>query len=171
MKVRQLPWSKAEMALLRVLVARGLTARQIQQRFPSRTRNAVIGACHRFGLQLHHKPLHLDPRWRNNQPPAAKAPEAAMPPFGKTTPGKTPSRPRNGPQPEPAPVHPHPVIHTEAAEWQCRWPVSKPTHDMLVCGERKANGYSYCMHHCRIAFHGWRNLTPAVNVGDRGGGR
>lgn len=48
-------WSEDEDLTLLDLAERGWTAREIAGELPGRTRNAVIGRCHRQGVLLEHK--------------------------------------------------------------------------------------------------------------------
>jgi hypothetical protein len=40
----------------------------------------------------------------------------------------------------------------EAKPHQCRWPLDEPTAAMMVCGETKCEGSSYCIRHHNIAY-------------------
>ena len=52
-------WSAKELDLLRQFVEQGLTAKEIAAALKTRTRNAVIGECHRRSIQLHHRPTRF----------------------------------------------------------------------------------------------------------------
>lgn len=45
-------WTKEQSALLTELVARGMTAEEIRQRIPGKTRNAIIGKVSRLGIKM-----------------------------------------------------------------------------------------------------------------------
>lgn len=147
-------WSDEEIALLRKMALEGATARQIADALPTeRTRSAVLGACHRFGVQL--KSGH-----------GGRAPVI-----------KTPREPRPKPEPKPKPdvakasLEPKPiggaritmaatlfecraVPLAEIREGQCKWAVNnaEPGEVHLFCGNATDDIlHPYCRPHARRA--------------------
>jgi hypothetical protein len=126
------PWTAAEDAELRRLVAKSLSARQIEHHV-GRTRSAVIGRCRRLNLRLHNRPNGIS--------------TLAVRRAGAPKPTPTPLPP---PPPQP-PEAGKLVSITALANRHCRYIGERPellTLDTPVyCGMPTKVGSSWCPWH------------------------
>ncbi len=128
-------WSDPEIAKLKSLHAKGMSAGEIAREFRGKTRNAIIGKLHRIGLAAGGGPK--PPKVKRDQMKAKATRKAAfVPPPAKL----------NGVK-----VKPDELKGTVALvnlKWHhCRWPFGDDPSKMLFCGEPKVEGASYCGHH------------------------
>lgn len=144
-------WTEEELATLRRLKGEGMRAEAISKVL-GRTRNAVIGKLHRFGL--------TDPAKRSRKKPPAE-PKPKMP-HTRTVPRRQVSGEKKPPTPvkqEPIPEKQEPIpddtatlVRLEDLErFHCRW-IEGPVagENTLFCGAHKIPGSSYCRHHSKI---------------------
>ncbi len=160
-------WTDERIALLTKLWTEGYTASQIAGQFGDVTRNAVIGKVHRLGLSGRAATSRFRPaRMKVRTRPKAPAPHthmhyptmgnAALAPVAEVM-EKTRTAPFLRPVPRPAeaaaPACCDRVSLLDLPEYGCRWPVGDPEHeDFGFCGARKADGFSYCEHHAKVAY-------------------
>lgn len=138
-----------------------LTASQIADRIGGVSRNAVIGRCHRIGLNLYRQPGENAkiPRPRARRSPdegvrtinlrrkALDLPVTGFKPLQFAPLKPEPATPSNDP-----PIGPgRPLIDLP---WNgCRFAVTEhETEQHLFCGAPKLTGHSYCAPHCLIAY-------------------
>jgi len=129
------PWTPEEDAVLTELWCSGMTAREIVDNFPERTKNAIIGRVHRLRLErnlpdregaisVHHHPKRQHP-FRPKAP--LVMPEADLPPA------------REGG-----------ITIMELRSGLCRDVLDlrgAPDGLALYCGKRTIGGKSFCPHH------------------------
>jgi GcrA cell cycle regulator len=145
-------WTEAEQLRLLELIAEKLSASQIGEKM-GKTRNAIIGRCHRTGLRL-----LSENKIRVRQPYRR---------YDKQ------KRPKRYLVPDCSPIQA--LFYTEATnlppdfsedmvsfqdvqEGQCRWPIGDPTSVAFrFCGSESMAHQSYCPRHCRLAY---RKFTP-----------
>ncbi len=72
-------WTDEQDAKLVRLVSQGLSAREIAERFPGRTRNAIIGRCNRLGVTLHASPGPIKRKAKPKPEPKPKAKPSPKP--------------------------------------------------------------------------------------------
>lgn len=131
--------------LLQDLLAKGLSASKIALEIGDGiTRNAVIGAAHRYGYYRRENPLRKHLRHVPQQPPSRPSDDQRMPRF-----------PVEKPIPyveiDVPPDQRKTLVDLEPDD--CRWPIGDPQHaDFTFCNQKKIIGKSYCAHHCRIAY-------------------
>ena len=134
------PWTQAENETLRELWAQKLSAAEIMQHLPGRTRNSILGRIHRLGLS--------SPKPNKFHPGAPK-------PKVKISPTRTyPTRP---PIPMPAlrdaPAVPRFIGIMDLADATCRYPMGEPTDDTFAyCGNHTQAGSSYCAAHHSLCY-------------------
>lgn len=154
---REAPWTDAEVAELKKLWAKGLSAGQCAKHLPGYSRNAVIGKIHRLGLAgLSGRAVAAK---RNPRQPAPE--RGKRPPATSARPRTT--VPRSAPPVETA--EPLPIcreveipigqrkrlVDLEACD--CRWPIGDPqSADFHFCGYQKLHGSPYCEMHSQRAF-------------------
>lgn len=129
-------WSEETKEALKALAAQGFSASQAAAHFNGMTRNAAVGLAFRMRFQFHgasgggaRKGIPRSPRI------AIVAPQTKTWRCAEVAPSATP------------------VTFAELEPHHCRFPIGdliKP--DFAFCGGNKHEGYSYCAHHCRIAF-------------------
>lgn len=161
-------WTDERVARLRELAAEGLSASLIAKELGGVSRNAIIGKCIRFGIQLG--------RVKHEPHVALAAPEVAA--MAKKPPAiRPPRKPQRvptvradctevetisfaGPVCEPVddcePDASGGVTLIQLMDDSCRWPIGDPaTPTFRFCGVRTANMLAngpYCKHHARLAF-------------------
>jgi len=131
-------WTDERVDELKARWRDGESAREIARNMDATSRNAVIGKAHRVGLirikvTALPKPKRQRKTLRYVDHRYVKGEETV-----KTEP--------------PPPSFVNPIRFFDLREQHCRWPGAGEMPDLLFCGEPKLNGYSYCPHHCRIAF-------------------
>ena len=123
----------------------GLTASVIGRELGV-SRNAIMGKAYRLGLlggrSTMPAPADRGPRKRKRLTNSQKAEAKAMN-------GKHQGEEVTEIAPE---IVIEPVEFFDLRDHHCRWPVSGIGYEMLYCGAQKANGFSYCGKHCRLAF-------------------
>jgi hypothetical protein len=62
-------WTRQEVELLRALVAQGMTAAEMREHLPGKTRNAILGKMNREGIKSVNE-YALKAQQRKNNPPA-----------------------------------------------------------------------------------------------------
>lgn len=138
-------WTKAEDLACRKLAATGLTTREIALQIPGRTRNAVIGHCHRENISVGaYKTPNKIPKARPEElvkrikklRAKAPAPKVLQPIKLKVL--VNPDPPREG-------LLRLDEIHARG----CRWPVSRDAEgEWLLCSApRGAGDLAYCTQH------------------------
>jgi GcrA cell cycle regulator len=136
-------WSDADIKILSDLVADKFSARQIATVFKGRhTRSAVIGKCHRMGLQLtgsnkkysaeEARIRHIERERARRQTNAVRRVEAERVTV---------------PTPEPTPYH---LTVQQLQKDECRWPYGQSPY--TFCGHKKLEGSSYCPYHHKDAY-------------------
>lgn len=150
-------WSEQDIDLLRDMAAKGATARQIVDALSvQRTRSAVLGACHRYGIKLLNGSNYRVGR-KQTHPKVEK--------------------PKPAPRPKPEPVEPaadfeqkliggaritlaptkfecRAVPITQVRDGQCKWPVNNAERAEvhLFCGNPTDDVlHPYCQPHARRA--------------------
>lgn len=170
-------WTDEELNLVRRCVAQELTFMQMVGLFEGRSRNALIGAAHRLGLQTVKgsmsgvKAKGLNPRRAPAKPvreskaaqqsvPIVPKPRPAPPtevletkPLRHGMPGDfmvTKFRCEELPEPPPAePPIEGGILLMDLREQHCRWPINDG-NPYRFCGARKAPGtLSYCAAHLK----------------------
>lgn len=149
-------WTEEEHRAVASLLLDGKSASKIGEAV-GRSRNAVIGFCHRNAdlRSLLSKPEAAVRRYFH--PPGAKVktapppkpPKSAMQPAAPVAPPVS----WRSTQPAPQPRHLKPIGKLEAQE--CRWPVlwhAKAIGGFLCCGRDVDGERVYCAEHCRIAY-------------------
>jgi hypothetical protein len=115
------------------------------------SRNAVLGACHRYGVKLARGGA------RPNRLKAAKAGGFALAPMNRLPqikPGKLPA-----PRKEQAPrkdADGRCLTLETAGFTDCRWITGQPTWDAVICGNKAKPGESWCAEHRRRVWTGSR---------------
>ena len=134
-------WTDDRVSELRTRYANGESGSQIRQAMGAKSRNAIVGKLYRLGL-------------RRRIPIGAKS---------QFKPGRTKRntvhhidgriffRGDAVTEPEP-PQLTNPKLLMQLEQCDCRWPGSGRGAEMLYCGAPALNGYSYCLHHCQIAY-------------------
>lgn len=131
-------WTTERIDELKARWADGESASVIANAMHATSRNAVIGKANRLGLfrskvtPPKRKRIRKSLRYVDNRFVIVEEPQIMI---------KEP----------PPPIFKNPVSFAELADCHCRWP-GEPGPQILFCGEPKLNGYSYCPHHCQIAF-------------------
>jgi hypothetical protein len=135
---KQKLWPAHEIAKLRELAAEGLPTREIGERL-GRTKNMVIGACHRYGVQLTKQHKGRQPKTRTS---SSFNVFVKRPSVRPALPVKM--RPASGLDRDHVPL-------LSLKPQHCRWveKTSRETKDgiALFCGRRKQPGSSYCPDH------------------------
>lgn len=157
------PWPTEQADEAAKLWKEGLSAREIAQRFPGRTRNAVLGMLGRRGLlggavrttQPRSKPVVARAR---PAPLRLIAPASIKPMAHRADP--TAALRFDAPAPAPPPVSPataraKPLLERQFGE--CAWPVDGGTQQLFCCAPVAA-GRSYCAHHLA---KGWQVLVKS----------
>lgn len=169
------PWNDDLDRRLTALVAERLSGTEIGERM-GKTRNSIIGRCHRLGLKLSSRSEPNPHLARLPSPPIAPAlppepaPRAARrrddpwagaprPPAPEKPhrhiPG--PNAPKAAPTPPPAPreaAESRPIPFLEAGRDVCAWPLwTWPARTGFVCGAPVKLGSSYCACHHAVAWH------------------
>ena len=127
---------------LRKLAARGWSAGDIALEFDEAeglTKNAIIGAARRLGIELKYKPPQGPPRPRKRYRKRPKMTAPAQPPKPE-------------PAPEPAPSAPCTII--DLTNQSCRWLLTDSA-PWTYCGSPEADltgGRAYCREHSRVAY-------------------
>jgi len=136
-------------------IAKNMTSGMIANEIVGATRNAVIGVCHRFGLQLPGKSAMRsaqtkEPEARNPQRPrAARSKPAYRPPA--PPPAKQAEPPADAVPDEVKPVPRHRrVSMLQLTEHTCKWPLNQsyitvPVDEMMFCGNPKEMTAAYCV--------------------------
>jgi len=108
-------------------------------------KNAVIGRARRLGLSRtkearvkSHKPLAPLGSWRR------KGWDRIQRMF----------RPR--PEPVPVVYKPGGITFMDLTNATCRFPISGIKSETMYCGAKIHSKKPYCLHHCRIAFYGFK---------------
>ncbi len=149
-------WTHERVALLKKLLADGLSSSMIAARLGDCSRNAVIGKIHRMGLSRgvtterwgKKRPLPFRPtRMLGNPPAALRNPDyKAM--VAKTV-RINASKGFHIEAPAPLPEERQmtsPITFEQLTEKSCRYP-SGDSVPFQFCGADKANGSSYCQEH------------------------
>jgi GcrA cell cycle regulator len=134
-------WTEDRVTELRTRYANGESGSQIGIAMHAKSRNAVVGKLYRLGL-------------RRQVPIGAKTelkPSRAKRNTVHHIDGRIFFRGDAVTEPEP-PQLTNPKLLIELEPCDCRWPGTGSGAEMLYCGAPALNGYSYCVHHCRIAF-------------------
>jgi hypothetical protein len=118
-------FTPAEDRLIRDLAAKGFTALGIAGRLTDRTRNSVLGYCHRNNIQF------LRAKKRKHIPSTQNAPPRAMDP---------PEEPNPILPPESKPMSLH-----DAGNGHCRFVIGE-VRALMICGAEIVEG-SYCRYH------------------------
>jgi len=161
------PWQIHEIEEVKRMASLNFTAAQIARNFPNRTRNAVIGLCHRNKIELNSNkfasPVDKKPKYAKPSKPSAL--------NFKISPLTGSSRLIYGNPNEP--VKKLPPTFVEEAQplpnklWgsvkfedlaggsikQCRY-IEGPTQgrETMYCGEPVLEGYSWCLTHKQIVY-------------------
>ena len=147
-------WTEERTAELRTRWANGETGSEIWHAMGAISRNAVLGKMYRLGLDGR---IAIAAKNAKNTRNGIRARQAAVRRRQRKTihyadghvfivegePGMIEEDP---------PSFANPLTIMELRDHHCRWPGSGRGIDMLYCAAPVANGYSYCFHHCRIAF-------------------
>ena len=133
-------WTDERVDELKARWQDGETSREIQFNMGARSRNAVLGKAYRLGL------------WRATvQNNAARVSNKARRKALRYVDNRYVVVREEAVEEPPPSIFKNPVPFAELAAEHCRWP-GEAGPQMMFCGEPKLNGYSYCSHHCRIAF-------------------
>jgi hypothetical protein len=145
----EIRWTPERLDRLRLMVktmSAGMIAAELGV-----TRNAVMGICHRAGIQLEAHGVRanrsIETKTRRGtglpKPPAVSpAPTWQEPAFMYTP-------PRFKPKPLPPGATCHPVPLFDLEDWHCREIVGHDGTCALHCGSRKFKGSSYCRPHAQ----------------------
>lgn len=140
-------WDAEQFARLQELASHPdkLSAAQIADKMGWPTRNAVIGACRRFGIALQLHPRTFDQSKPPRRPRGKAKPKAVAPPAFK-----------HEPRPEPElieiPAEQRKTL-LQLTKATCRWPVGDPGDpDFFFCGGQTKEGSPYCAYHSRVAY-------------------
>jgi GcrA cell cycle regulator len=135
-------WTDERVDELKTRVARGESGTEICVAMHAASRNAVVGKVYRLRLRVPAPFVKVVNGVRRVRGPANPRPSA-----------------RKAKQPqmadEPAlPVFENPKTFMELQLGDCRFPGNGSGADLLFCAAPVANGSSYCLAHCRIAYDG-----------------
>lgn len=128
-------WTEAKIDLLKRLIEGKLSSGQTAKEMGT-SRGSVVGKAFRLGLRFQ-SPTVTNSRKSTEMKISRRRERKSL---------------RSSPLP---PMAPEPdalrlsVVELEASH--CRWPVTED-HPFLFCGHEKAAGFSYCAHHCGIAY-------------------
>lgn len=148
-------WNVERIDLLKKLVGEGISAAAIAEQIPGSTRNSVLGAIRRNGLQLRHRPtgsVPSAPRDLTSEERKVVRSTGSYTYFNKDRP---PSQPVWGDKPTKfdlaIPADQRRQL-LELGRGQCRWPVGDPRDaGFFFCGGDAEDGKPYCAHHARRA--------------------
>jgi GcrA cell cycle regulator len=149
-------WTDERIAELKRLFELGLSCSQIAAELGGVTRCGVIGKLNRLNLHKENSASAKSSRFQRAPRPRAprQKPEPQFPPLSVVTPD----------EPEVAPdFYPNRVSLLDATESHCRWPAADDGTAMMVCGDPKNAGKSFCIRHCGIAFETpWKQRNAAA---------
>jgi GcrA cell cycle regulator len=158
------PWSDAEDARLRELVAENLSYAAISA-LMGRNRNACIGRAHRIGLQVKGtRPITVKKVRQDVAKAIVKLFPATQAPLRLKPPAQKAPAPAPAQDNKPVPLYAQPEASTTAfgkprtlvdlQPHHCRWPVSGERADTLFCcADREVMTRPYCAEHHLVA---WR---------------
>jgi GcrA cell cycle regulator len=131
-------WTDERVSELKRLHGLGYSSSQIAKELCAISRNAIIGKARRLGLT---RPLPR-PLRRSSEPsvPSLSVITADIPDTSTDT-------------------YPNRVSLIEADESHCRWPAADDGSAMMVCGDEKEPGHSWCPRHCN---DGYNRVSEAV---------
>jgi hypothetical protein len=132
-------WTEDRVTELRTRWANGESGSQIGRAMHAKSRNAIVGKLYRLGLRSR----------------LAIGAKTELKPKRNTVhhlDGRIFFRGDDMNEPEPPPQFTNPKLLLELNQCDCRWPGAGRGAEMLYCGAAVLHGYSYCLHHCRIAF-------------------
>lgn len=157
MKRADSSWSEDEVKLLKELVPTGLTARQISDKLPGRTRNAVIGMTHRLGMRFPSSDIKLAasrvvrmprPRTDSDTPRRLRRPRAPVNNVVKLEERSVMIK-----------ISKNPVRLTELPACGCRFPVSRDANgEWQMCADRRTVGF-YCEEHAQACYPNMKKVA------------
>jgi len=153
-KVNEMFWTDTMDKMLKAMLANGDSASVIAQAV-GRTRNAVIGRCHRLGVRKIRRVAGPRPAVKRNRSNTPRPARIAVTQRLDMRPTMAPAMVTATVVEQTRYQAPRDTRKTllELVHGDCRWPcgdVGAP--DFFFCGAPQAEGYSYCSHHCRIAY-------------------
>jgi GcrA cell cycle regulator len=132
-------WTEERVDELKARLGRGESGTEICVAMQAVSRNAVVGKAYRLRLV---RPANF------KVAKSARVRRPANPrPIAKAKPAKMADEPA-------LPVFENPKTLLELNSSDCRWPGVGSGADLLFCAAPAADGFSYCLAHCRIAFDG-----------------
>jgi hypothetical protein len=158
-------WDEASKAALKELDAEGLSGAEMADKLSEKfgtpiTRNAVIGARHRWSLHSSERKV---------RPPRVKKVHRS--------PIQPQRRRKNGTQ-VPRPPLTYAIPFVDRAPGQCSFPVDGAGINMLCCGAKryqyggwggiKHTRFPYCHYHCNVAYR-WRSDDTGPYLGNAAG--
>lgn len=147
--MRGVDWTDQENADLQRMADRGFSASRIAAAL-GKTRNAVVGRCHRKGVQLHGNSVDEKVRRVAPAPPPPQPAPVALSQVVRQG-ALVPSPQVRILEGEPAPAGT--VTFAELEDWHCKWPFGDPSTSTLVyCGRPRIPGEPYCEAHVADAF-------------------
>lgn len=148
-------WSEEQLEQLHKLAGVGLSAGEIGARI-GKTRNAVVGKCHRIGIPLGSKSAPAVHYSKHVARPKDAPPRPRQRHKRATTPILKPTILPPPPKEPPVPIEPRKIELTELSADDCKWPIGDGP--FLFCGNPRdtaLNGVEqvpYCFQHCRVAY-------------------
>ena len=129
-----------EIATLRDQASKGLTAREIADQLPLRSRNAVIGMAHRLGIAFANKPS-------GREVPAVKLPRK------RKSERKSPMAKVQFQIPDEQIIHDPTVGKSlyDATSEDCKFIAGAPA-SLRICGNPTVAGKSWCQDHVLIVY-------------------
>lgn len=148
------PWTKEDDAILAELWCSGVPARIIVDKFPERTRNAIIGRVHRLKLVRNLPDTSSKPRyaeWKNRPRRVRSHPFKSRAPI-IVQPKATIMREAQSDLFPEAPVDGVSIM--ELKWYHCRSVADSQSSDGLAmyCGRRTIEGKSFCSYHAAIYY-------------------
>ena len=136
-------WTEERLIELKARWAAGETSSEIGRALHN-SRNAIIGKLHRLGLVRYTRPIKPSKPIKPANARRLRYVDNRYVFVGETV--TEPLAPF-----APPPGFQNPVSFAALASHHCRWP-GEPGPQILFCGAPPANGYPYCLAHCRLAY-------------------
>jgi hypothetical protein len=160
-------WTDEDIEEVKRMASLEYTAAEIAQNFEGRTRNSVIGMCHRNGIRLNSPKVSANPRVRAprqqpSKPTLLNFRVSALTGASQLVYGNPAAKTKPKP---PTPVVDHELLDktlwgsvtmrdlSNGSMKQCRFIAGPPQGlDTVFCGEPVVMGYSWCAEHKKIVY-------------------
>lgn len=154
-------WNEKRVERLTKLWADGLSSSEIAAELGGGlSRNAVIGKVHRLNLPGRRLQARLDQhrekRLKKRTTIARWRRDGTSLKLMETTTGTAPELPGDH--------APNPIGILELTTETCHWPAFGEGLNTTFCGDVTVRGFSYCLHHCQIAYRAPERRTPSGEV-------